>query len=575
MKKYKIFSILAIFIIGILTLVSCSDTFKAKGDLSVLNQTRYTLTIKASLDDENKEVTAGSVQIQLYNKNGDRKTTSNCDKLGGTSEGTTQTVTIQSLEENTTYIVKLVCTIREHQYTLKEIEAKTNKAGSSYEAAIHISTADDFAKMSNDLDGYYILDNDIALGTGLNENEGITELEKKDLKEWTAIFSSASSKAFTGTFDGNGHTISNFKQTSSLSDYGFFGYLAMGATIKNINFENVYLASSRYSDTYVGVVAGRAESGVTIENVNAKNIKISFTTSSTSGKTFYIGGLIGQNTGGNIVNSTITSLDLKLTGGKVIYVGGIAGENSMAEGRWIEDCVAQGSITIVQEYNNSSELTKNTEIVQVIGGVVGKNDGRVRNTISYVDIKSSFNLNDNVLDKVYANKDADDTSEDAPKEWKINKDINVSIGSFAGYNKGIIRSSVAAGSIDFSSYNAYNVAIGLFCGFNVSLVTPSINHVAYYNNESTVSIKLTAEEIAEDNPNYKKTPKYTRVFKISMTGKNEDNQNYFEMPTVYAKSSCEELLGESTDVSKFKGTENDVFDATKFNDLITKLKNLF
>ena len=47
------------------------------------------------------------------------------------------------------------------------------------------------------------------------------------------------------------------------------------------------------------------------------------------------------------------------------------------------------------------------------------------------------------------------------------------------------------------------------------------------------------------------------------------------MPTVYAKSSCEESLGESTDVSKFKGTENDVFDATKFNDLITKLKNLF
>ena len=73
--------------------------------------------------------------------------------------------------------------------------------------------------MVNDLDGYYILDNDIALGTGNAENEGITEIEKGDLKEWTPVFSSSSSKAFTGTFDGNGHTISNFKQTSSTSDY--------------------------------------------------------------------------------------------------------------------------------------------------------------------------------------------------------------------------------------------------------------------------------------------------------------------------------------------------------------------
>ncbi len=102
MRKYKLFSILAMFIIGIITLASCSSKITATGELIVLDQTRYTLTIKASLNDEAKEVTQGSVQIQLYNADGDRKTTSNCDKLGGTSEDTTQQVTIQSLDEEKT-----------------------------------------------------------------------------------------------------------------------------------------------------------------------------------------------------------------------------------------------------------------------------------------------------------------------------------------------------------------------------------------------------------------------------------------------------------------------------------------
>lgn len=575
MRKYKLFSILAMFIIGIITLASCSSKITATGELIVLDQTRYTLTIKASLNDEAKEVTQGSVQIQLYNADGDRKTTSNCDKLGGTSEDTTQQVTIQSLDENTPYTVKLVCTIKEHQYTIAQIEAKTNKAGSSHTEAIHITSADDFSKMANDLDGYYILDNDIALGTGNAENEGITEIEKGDLKEWTPVFSSSSSKAFTGTFDGNGHTISNFKQTSSTSDYGFFGYLAEGAQIKNINFENVYLNMTRYSDTYIGVVAGRAESGSSIENVKVSNLKIKVSTSSTSGKTFYVGGLIGQNTGGSIINSTVENLDLNIERGKVVYAGGIAGQNAMAEGKWIENCVVTGKITINQEYNNSSDFTTSTEIVQLIGGVVGKNDGRIRNTISYVNIDSKFNLDDNIVDKVYANKDSEDKSEDAEKEWKINNEINVAIGSFAGYNKGVIRSSAATGSISFESYNAYNVAIGLFCGFNVSEIQPSINHVAYFGEGRTVSVKLTSKEIAEENPKHTKTPEYDRVFKITMIGKEENNQNYFQLPTTYLKSSCEESFGKSTEISQFKGTEIDAYNAEEFNQLIAKLQELF
>ena len=571
MKKCRLFSILAIFIIGILTFTSCSSKATATGEVSILDQTRYTLTIKATLNDDKKEVTAGSVQIQIY-KDGDRKTTSNCDKLGGSNEDKSQQVTIQSLEENTTYTVKLVCTINDKQYTLAEEEAKTNKAGSSQEVAIHIKTADDFSKISNDLSGYYILDNDIALGTGKAENEGITEIEKMDLKEWTPLFSNSSSKAFTGTFDGNGHTISNFKQTSSTSDYGFFGYLSEGATVKNINFDNVYISMNRYNDTYVGVVAGRAALGTSISNVNVTNLKMKVTTSSTSGKAFYVGGLIGQNTGGNITNSTVKDLDLTVENGKIIYVGGIAGENSMAEGKWIEDCTVTGKITVNQvNINVSSDLSKSIEVVQLVGGAVGKNDGRVRNTISYVNIESKFNMDKDFAEKIYANKDSDDKSEDAEKEWKINNQINVAIGSFAGYNHGIIRNAAAAGSINFQTYNAYNVALGLFCGFNVSDIKPSINHIAYLNNNSTISIKL--KEV--DGTTSPTVLKYDRVFNITVTGKEEENQAYYEMPTTYERDECVEAFGTNTEISDFTVTGRDTFDAEAYAKLIEELKKLF
>ena len=567
MKKIKVFSILAIFIIGLFTLVSCKADVKATGEISVLNQTRYTLVVEAALVDNEKEVTAGSVQIQVYDKDGTRKVTSNCDKLGGDSETDSQQITIQALEENTTYTLKLVCTVKDQEVVLDTVETKTNKAGSSDSEPIHIKTEDDLKNIANDLSGYYILDNDIKLSSGDTAENGTV-----DLKEWTPLFTSSTTKAFTGTFDGNGHTISNFKQKSSYTDYGFFGYLAEGACVKNVNFKNVTIEVSRYSDTYIGIVAGRAEAGVSIANVNVDEISAKITTSTTTSKDFYLGGIVGQNSSGDIKSCSATNISLIAENCKRVYAGGIAGQNAMVEGTWIDDCVVSGKIEVKQEFNASSDFSTSDEIVQIIGGVVGKNYGRIKNTISKVDISGKFNLNDNIIEKVYANKDAADKSEDAPKEWKINNSINVAIGSFAGYNQGVIRTSATSGSINFDTCNAYDVEIGLFCGFNVSQIKPSINHVAYFNNESKINVKLVA---GEADTSYKKEPIYDRVAKFTMTGKDEVCQNYFEMPSTYDISTCVEDLGTSTNISDFVGSGIDTFDADTFNKLIEKLKALF
>ena len=93
---------------------------------------------------------------------------------------------------------------------------------------------------------------------------------------WTPIGMSGAS--FNGTFDGCNYTISNMSAINDLDfGNGFFGN-TIGATIKNISFENAFV--SRYSDPYYyygnvyGIVAGYAYGQTTFDNVTVKNSTI-------------------------------------------------------------------------------------------------------------------------------------------------------------------------------------------------------------------------------------------------------------------------------------------------------------
>ena len=128
--------------------------------------------------------------------------------------------------------------------------------------------------------------------------------------EWTPIGDYRfSANRFCGTFDGKGHTISNFKITkktdksdSNKSSYGFFGNVE--GTIKNLTIANATVSSYAYT----GALAGRLNSGL-IENCHVVNCVVS--------NTYWQGGiLLGQVNGeGNtpvvrncsIKNSSITS----------------------------------------------------------------------------------------------------------------------------------------------------------------------------------------------------------------------------------------------------------------------------
>lgn len=156
-----------------------------------------------------------------------------------------------------------------------------------------IYTAKDLASINDSVDaleGYYILMNDIDLSSYLKEGgQGYD-----DGKGWVPIgqYNDVTvQKAFKGTFDGNGHVISNLymkrKDVASFNA-GLFGYVTSSSIIKNIGVTGTMDVSS-YSGGLVGSNLG------IITNCWAD---VDVTAYSGSESVYrYLGGFVGNNFG--------------------------------------------------------------------------------------------------------------------------------------------------------------------------------------------------------------------------------------------------------------------------------------
>lgn len=161
-----------------------------------------------------------------------------------------------------------------------------------------IYTAEDLASMNDTVDsleGYYILMNDIDLSSYLKEGGKGYD----DGKGWVPIGqyndvtdpNIAVQKAFKGTFDGNGHVISNLymkrKDVASFNA-GLFGYVTSSSIIKNVGVTGTMDVSS-YSGGLVGSNSGM------ITNCWAD---VDVTAYSGSDSVYrYLGGFVGNNFG--------------------------------------------------------------------------------------------------------------------------------------------------------------------------------------------------------------------------------------------------------------------------------------
>ena len=112
---------------------------------------------------------------------------------------------------------------------------------------------------------------------------------------------------FKGTYDGAGHTVSNFTQSLTAANAGLFGYVS--GTIQNLTVADATITSTRNN---VGALVGRLQSG----SITGCTVRDSAVTGED-----YVGGLVGY-TGYPIQNCAV--LRTSVTGAQ--YVGGAIGQ---------------------------------------------------------------------------------------------------------------------------------------------------------------------------------------------------------------------------------------------------------
>ena len=158
---------------------------------------------------------------------------------------------------------------------LSAFSAFTAKAGSSNfyiddTGVAHIVTAQGVPELKEAMDGCTTFMFSIKL--------------EKDI-DISKISYTPSTTPFTGTFDGQGHTISGMTiSVTSGNGLGFFKQIS-GATIKNVTFANATINKGITTGTAVGVVAGYATGSCTFENVHVTGSSVSANAD--------IGGLVG------------------------------------------------------------------------------------------------------------------------------------------------------------------------------------------------------------------------------------------------------------------------------------------
>lgn len=155
-------------------------------------------------------------------------------------------------------------------------------------AVEEITDAAGLAAISNDLAGHYVLAADITLSG-----------------EWTPIGNSGA--PFTGTFDGNGHSIKGLTITGDNNGVGLFGQV--NGEVKDVRI----LGANVRGNEHVGIVAGRLLGGGVIDGV--------FTSGVVSGRD-HEGAIVGHIEEAGFVSNCMSTAYVD---GRQYQGGGIAG----------------------------------------------------------------------------------------------------------------------------------------------------------------------------------------------------------------------------------------------------------
>ena len=164
---------------------------------------------------------------------------------------------------------------------------------------------------------------------------------------WTPIGNAISRRVYSGTFDGQGHTISGLYVNSNDNYIGLFGVVMSGSNIKNIGVINSYFKGN----DFVGGIAGAVNESSFVQNCYSIN---------TISGNDYIGGICGMFGSNNTSVKKCYSICDIHPSEKATHVGGVIASGEYVN---ISDCYYDSDIFSGKAYTDvlSSANAKNVE----------------------------------------------------------------------------------------------------------------------------------------------------------------------------------------------------------------------
>lgn len=287
----------------LLTLASCGENnntdITAAFEIAENTLQTDSVTVYLTITDEASEIT-GNIVVELLDAEGD--TVSGPTSYASVEDAAVLPFTF--LNPDSVYTIEVVVTVGRSSVNIGSFSFTTLA-----DTDLEIRTVEDFFNMSENRAGDYILMNDLDFGG----------------EEFVTPFTSS----FTGSFDGQGYTLSNITITESRLYNGVFGYVS-SARITNLNLDNVSIGTSENpivtsSSTKTGILVGYQSSSLSVINqVTITNATVNIQTSSATYA--YVGGVVGEARGTiedvTLSNSSVT-LEAKSYG--VMRLGGAAG----------------------------------------------------------------------------------------------------------------------------------------------------------------------------------------------------------------------------------------------------------
>ncbi|MBQ7348068.1 MAG: hypothetical protein IJW55_10080 [Clostridia bacterium] len=308
-------------------------------------------------------------------------------------------------------------------------------------APLSLCVSAEVTALSQDSDGYYLINNEEELWFFQNNFATFASANIKLVNDITITSEdqwTPSTTAFTGIFDGQGHTISGLTRTSGFgNNFGFFSQTGT-ATIKNLKL----VLSKWINNSPLGALVGYQASGtLTIDNVHV-----------TANSGFYqsqnkaTGGLVGAVNSSCTTQITNSSFNGAITGaGKP--VGGLVGNTYSA--LTVQNCSVNGSITssaaniagIIGFAQNGALKIENTDVNMNItsnGSLTGASGGLIGQAHSVASV---------TVDKVSYNGTISATGE--------------GIGAIIGWNNPSGATTISNVFVSGESISAYRAAGGV------------------------------------------------------------------------------------------------------------------